>query len=233
MAELTVTVTANNSANFSVKADKKCSIAYIHDSDKVLKTQQISTTSVDVTAPVVIFFSVLANISDLNNAITNKDFSSIVAVYFNYDDGQWTRFLIYNNKGWNIKQPVHYIADDDRTLTFTANDNFIGGLSSISVTADSGINHILYNNVTYDTFPATIPLDPAVNTMQVESKSPVLTINDGGNLKSVTYGSATFTKFPATVTATAPEFTVTARGKDSPVITVRTERTQTPVITNT
>ena len=112
-------------------------------------------------------------------------------------------------------------------------DTPAAGISSISVTADNGINHILYNNVTYDTFPATIPLDPAATTMNVESKSPVLTINDGGNLKSVTYGSATYTKFPATVTATAPEFAVTARGKDSPVITVRTERTQTPVITNT
>lgn len=112
-------------------------------------------------------------------------------------------------------------------------DTPAAGLSSLFVTADSGINHILYNNVTYDTFPATIPLDAATTTMQVESKSPVLTINDGGNLKSVTYGSATYTKFPATVTATTPEFAVTARGKDSPVITVRTERTQSPVITNT
>lgn len=107
------------------------------------------------------------------------------------------------------------------------------GVSSLSVTADSGINSIMYNSNIYDTFPATIPLDPAATTMQVESKSPVVTINDGGNLKSVTYGSATYTKFPATVTATTPEFAVTARGKDSPVITVRTERTQTPVITNT
>ena len=94
-------------------------------------------------------------------------------------------------------------------------DTPAAGLSSLSVTADSGINHILYNNVTYDTFPATIPLDPAATTMQVESKSPVVTINDGGNLKSVTYGSATYTKFPATVTATTPEFAVTARGKES------------------
>ena len=119
------------------------------------------------------------------------------------------------------------------TLEFTVSDTPSAGLESLSVTADSGINSILYNSVAYDTFPATIPLDPAATTMQVESKSPVLTINDGGNLKSVTYGSATFTKFPATVTATTPEFAVTARGKDSPVITVRTERTQSPVITNT
>ena len=121
----------------------------------------------------------------------------------------------------------------DISQEFTVSDTPSYGLESLSVTADNGIKHILYNKVTYDTFPATIPLDPAATTMQVESKSPVLTINDGGNLKSVTYGSATFTKFPATVTATTPEFALTARGKDSPVITVRTERTQPPVITNT
>ena len=132
-----------------------------------------------------------------------------------------------------------YSTTGNTTASFTFNDTDpeyyipVSGVSSLSVTADSGINSILYNSMTYDTFPATIPLDPAATTMQVESKSPVVTINDGGNLKSVTYGSATYTKFPATVTATTPEFALIARGKDSPVITVRTERTQTPVITNT
>lgn len=139
--------------------------------------------------------------------------------------------FIYREKG-QIKSDT--ITPNYKNFTIDVKDIFTDtGISSLSVTADSGINSILYNSVTYDTFPATIPLDPAANTMQVESKSPVVTINDGGNLKSVTYGSATFTKFPATVTATTSEFAVTARGKDSPVITVRTERTQTPVITNT
>lgn len=143
----------------------------------------------------------------------------------------YTYDFIYRENGIIKKDKINNVYQD---FSVDTKDIFTdSGVSSISVTADSGINSILYNNVTYDTFPATIPLDPAATTMQVESKSPVLTINDGGNLKSVTYGSATFTKFPATVTATTPEFALTARGKDSPVITVRTERTQTPVITNT
>lgn len=143
----------------------------------------------------------------------------------------YTYDFIYRENGIIKKDKINNIYQD---FNIDTKDIFTdSGVSSISITADSGINQVLYNNVTYDTFPATIPLDPAATTMQVESKSPVLTINDGGNLKSVTYGSATYTKFPATVTATTPEFPITARGKDSPVITVRTERTQTPVITNT
>lgn len=141
--------------------------------------------------------------------------------------------LYYLNSNGELSVLVNDIKNNETTFTRTCSDEFLSGLSSLSVTADSGISSILYNSVAYDTFPATIPLDPAATTMQVESKSPVVTINDGGNLKSVTYGSATYTKFPATVTATTPEFAVTVRGKDSPVITVRTERTQTPVITNT
>lgn len=138
-------------------------------------------------------------------------------------------FIYLNENGI----PTYTTVYSKTPTNITVSDTLSKGLETISVTVDSGISSVLYNNVSYDTFPATIPLDPAATTMQVESKSPVLTINDGGNLKSVTYGSATYTKFPATVTATAPEFAVTARGKDSPVITVRTERTQTPVITNT
>lgn len=167
----------------------------------------------------------------IENDIINGDYSKVIGLlagrYYHSDTGTDTAMLIYNYNGWKTTQITN------TTKSIVMNNNFVSGVSSLSVTADSGINHILYNNVTYDTFPATIPLDPAATTMQVESKSPVLTINDGGNLKSVTYGSATYTKFPATVTATTPEFAVTARGKDSPVITVRTERTQTPVITNT
>lgn len=45
------------------------------------------------------------------------------------------------------------------------------GVSSLSVTADSGINHVLYNSVTYDTFPATIPLSADSVEMSITSKN--------------------------------------------------------------
>lgn len=171
------------------------------------------------------------------DSVTNEKFNNgdypIYMFYLKNGVDRPSGIAVYSKNGKLVFQFID-VSRGDVTIEITEPMNdLIAGLSSLSVTADNGINHILYNNVTYDTFPATIPLDSATTTMQVESKSPVLTINDGGNLKSVTYGSATFTKFPATVTATTPEFALTARGKDSPVITVRTERTQTPVITNT
>lgn len=166
-----------------------------------------------------------------NKVNRNFIFAHVVTQTSNDTNSKDTLYYL-NSKG-ELSVLIHDIKSSETDFTRTCSDEFFSGVSSLSVTADSGINHILYNSLTYDTFPATIPLDPAATTMQLESKSPVLTINDGGNLKSVTYGSATYTKFPATVTATAPEFAVTARGKDSPVITVRTERTQSPVITNT
>ena len=171
------------------------------------------------------------NNTNANSIVAFVGTSILVALNTEGYDGK-ARGIYINKQGY--PEYIFWNCSDYSTYEITCSDTIApAGIGSLSVTADSGINHILYNNMTYDTFPATIPLDPAANTMQVESKSPVVTINDGGNLKSVTYGSATYTKFPATVTATAPEFEVTARGKDSPVITVRTERTQTPVITNT
>ena len=69
--------------------------------------------------------------------------------------------------------------------------------------------------------------------MTVIPAEPKVTINNGNNLKSVTYGSATYSKFPATITPDSNEFTLTVRGKDDPVITINYEGTQDPVITTT
>ena len=70
-----------------------------------------------------------------------------------------------------------YSTTGNTTANFTFNDTDpeyhipVSGLSSISVSTDSGINNILYNSMTYDTFPATIPLSADSTEMSITSKN--------------------------------------------------------------
>lgn len=101
--------------------------------------------------------------SKMETDLNNGDYSKIIGICTVI--GSTNSILIYNYNGWKIKQIT--INDEDITM----NDNFSSGVSSLSVTADSGINSILYNSVTYDTFPATIPLSADSVEMSITSKN--------------------------------------------------------------
>ena len=92
-------------------------------------------------------------------AVVNSLSSSGLPIY--------TIYYVNEKKEFTIAE-----LNTDRNITININTEMpTSGLDSISVTADSGINHILYNNVTYDTFPATIPLSVDSTEMSIISKN--------------------------------------------------------------
>lgn len=105
------------------------------------------------------------------------------------------------------------------------------GLSSLIVSGDN-LASATYNNNQYNTFPATIPLDASVGTIQVNGAIRNVTMNNTQNVKSVAIGDTTYTNFPVTVQANT-DIALNISGKDVPIITVDYTNTAEPVITNT
>lgn len=63
---------------------------------------------------------------------------------------------------------------------------------------------------------------------------PSLTINNGQNMKSIQYGTNTYTQFPVQISLpNAGPQVITANGEDDKIITVDYQNTQVPVVTNT
>lgn len=125
----------------------------------------LNTTGTTALGSVYVIFGAynFGESSKMENDMNNGDYSKIIGIGIIV--GSTNTMLIYNYNGWKIK---HLTISEE---TITMNDNFSSGVSSLSVTADSGINHILYNNVTYDAFPATIPLSVDSTEMSITSKN--------------------------------------------------------------
>lgn len=146
------------------------SVLYYSDGTGLISLNLGSTGTTELGYTYVIFGAYeFGQSSVIENDIINGDYSKVIGFlagrYYHSDTGADTAMLIYNYNGWKTTQITN------TTKSIVMNTNFVSGVSSISVTADSGINHILYNNVTYDAFPATIPLSADSMEMKITSKN--------------------------------------------------------------
>ena len=138
----------------------------------------------------------------------------------NMQTGVTTKVL--NNASYNV------------TIELTKPILSLGGLSALNLTSTRNIT-ATYNNNNYNltTTPVSIPISSDVNIMSLNVPTQTLTVNNGNNLTKVKYGSTEYTSFPANITL-GKEFTssITASGKNDPVITINYNNTNDPVITN-
>jgi hypothetical protein len=120
----------------------------------------------------------------------------------------------------------------DGWFNFDADDWGSGGVSTLTVSNQGDMDSVLYNGVSYNTFPATINLVSGVTNLYVKGKEYSVTMNNAGNLKSVQVGSITYTDFPRTITIDSDK-TMLISGADSPTITVNYKNTKIPEVTDT
>lgn len=109
-------------------------------------------------------FTVIKKTSGYMSNITLND---ILFIGIGSSGGSYAYILYLNENG----EPTYTRTTLGNPVNITVSDSLSKGLENITITADSGINHILYNNVTYDTFPATIPLSVDSTEMSIISKN--------------------------------------------------------------